>query len=162
MQKRIFPRGSDGKESACNAGDAGPIPRSGRSPGEGNGNSLQCSCLGNPTDRGARRATQSKARKEPETPWRLHANQGGDVQNRHTAVRCGRGQPGDRAEAYTLHQQRRAWRSRVLAILLFTASDLASITSHIHSWVFFLLWLHPFILSGVISPLISSSILGTY
>ena len=47
-------------------------------------------------------------------------------------------------------------------ILLFTASDLASITSHIHSWVLFLLWLHPFILSGVISPLISSSILGTY
>ena len=48
------------------------------------------------------------------------------------------------------------------AILLFTASDLASITSHIHSWVLFLLWLPPFILSGVISPLISSSILGTY
>ena len=43
-----------------------------------------------------------------------------------------------------------------------TALDLASITSHIHSWVLFLLWLHPFILSGVISPLISSSILGTY
>ena len=48
------------------------------------------------------------------------------------------------------------------AILLFTALDLASITNHIHSWVLFLLWLHPFILSGVISPLISSSILGTY
>ena len=48
------------------------------------------------------------------------------------------------------------------AILLFTASDLASITSHVHSWVLFLLWLHPFILSGVISPLISSSILGTW
>ena len=48
------------------------------------------------------------------------------------------------------------------AILLCTASDLASITSHIHSWVLFLLWLHPFILSGVISPLISCSILGTY
>ena len=47
------------------------------------------------------------------------------------------------------------------AILLFTASDLASVTSHIHSWVLFLLWLHPFILSGVISPLISSSILGS-
>ena len=46
--------------------------------------------------------------------------------------------------------------------MLFTASDLASITSHIHSWVLFLLWLHPFILSGVIPPLISSSILGTY
>ena len=48
------------------------------------------------------------------------------------------------------------------AILLFTGSDLASITSHIHNWVLFLLWLHPFVLSGVISPLISSSILGTY
>ena len=47
-------------------------------------------------------------------------------------------------------------------ILLFTASDLASITSHIHTWVLFLLWFHLFILSGVISPLISSSILGTY
>ena len=48
------------------------------------------------------------------------------------------------------------------AILLFIASDLASITSHIHSWVLFLLWLHPFFLSGVIFPVISSSILGTY
>ena len=36
------------------------------------------------------------------------------------------------------------------AILLFTASDLASITSHMHNWVLFLLWFHPFILSGVI------------
>ena len=43
-----------------------------------------------------------------------------------------------------------------------TASDFTSIINHIHSWVLFLLWLHPFILSGVISPLISSSILGTY
>ena len=41
------------------------------------------------------------------------------------------------------------------AILFLIALDLASITSHIHSWVFFFLWLHPFILSGVISPLIS-------
>ena len=48
------------------------------------------------------------------------------------------------------------------AILLFTASGLVSVTSHIHSWVLFLLWLHLFLLSGVISPLISSSILGTY
>ena len=36
-----FPSGSDGKESACNAGDPGLIPGSGRSPGEGNGNPLQ-------------------------------------------------------------------------------------------------------------------------
>ena len=48
------------------------------------------------------------------------------------------------------------------AILLFTALDLASITSHIHNGVLLMLWLHPFILSGVISSLISSSILGTY
>ena len=48
------------------------------------------------------------------------------------------------------------------AILLFIELDLASITIHIHNWVLFLLWLHPFILSGVISPLISSSILGFY
>ena len=48
------------------------------------------------------------------------------------------------------------------AILLFTASNLASKTIPIHNWVWFLLWLHPFILSGVISPLISSSILGTH
>ena len=47
-------------------------------------------------------------------------------------------------------------------VILFTASDLASITSHIHNWVLFLLWLRLFILSGVISPLFSSSILGTY
>ena len=48
------------------------------------------------------------------------------------------------------------------AILLFTTSDLASITSYIHNWVLFLLWLHLFIVSGVRSPLISNSILVTY
>ena len=48
-----FPCGSTGKESACNAGDLGSIPGSGRSPGEGNGNPLQYSCLENPMDREA-------------------------------------------------------------------------------------------------------------
>ena len=52
-----FPGGSDGKESACNAGDLGLIPGLGRSPGEGNGNPLQYSCLENATDRGAWWAT---------------------------------------------------------------------------------------------------------
>ena len=47
-----FPRGSDSKESACNAGEVGLIPGQGRVPGGGNGNPLQYSCLGNPTDRG--------------------------------------------------------------------------------------------------------------
>ena len=48
-----FPGGSDGKESTCNAGDLGLIPGLGRSPGGGNGNALQYSCLENPMDRGA-------------------------------------------------------------------------------------------------------------
>ena len=47
-----FPGGSDGKVSARNAGDLGSIPGLGRSPGEGNGNPLQYSCLENPMDRG--------------------------------------------------------------------------------------------------------------
>ena len=46
-----------GGKSPANVGDAGLIPRSGRSPGEGHGNPLQYSCLENPRDRGAWRAT---------------------------------------------------------------------------------------------------------
>ena len=52
-----FPYSSVGKESACNAGHLGLIPRLGRFPGEGNGNPLQYSCLENPMDRGAWWAT---------------------------------------------------------------------------------------------------------
>ena len=53
VQQVGFPGGSDGKESACNAGDLG----SGRSPGEGTGNPLRYACLENPMDRGAWWAT---------------------------------------------------------------------------------------------------------
>ena len=52
-----FPGGSEGKVSACSAGDLGSIPGSGRSPGEGNGNPLQYSCLENPMDGGAWQTT---------------------------------------------------------------------------------------------------------
>ena len=52
-----FPWWLSGKKYACNAGDMGSIPESGRSPGEGNDNPLQYSCLENPMDRGAWRAT---------------------------------------------------------------------------------------------------------
>ena len=52
-----FPGVASGKESACNAGAPGSIPGSGRSPGEGNGNPLQYSCLENLMDRGAWQAT---------------------------------------------------------------------------------------------------------
>ena len=52
-----FTGGSDGKESACNAGDLGSIPGWGRSPGEGNSNPLQYSCPENSMDRGTWWAT---------------------------------------------------------------------------------------------------------
>ena len=52
-----FPSGSDGKESACNSGDPGSIPGSGRSPREGKGTPLQYSCLETPIGRGAWWAT---------------------------------------------------------------------------------------------------------
>ena len=55
--KNGFPGGSDGKESACNAGDLGLIPGSRRSLGEGNGNPFQYSCLKDLIDRGAWQAT---------------------------------------------------------------------------------------------------------
>ena len=52
----VFPGGSEVKVYASNAGDLGSVPGSGRSPGEGNGNPLQYSCLENPMDRGGRQA----------------------------------------------------------------------------------------------------------
>ena len=68
-----FPGGSDGKESFCKAGDVGLIPQSERSPGEENGNPLQCSCLGNPMDRGAWRAAIHGV-PESNTTWQRFAH----------------------------------------------------------------------------------------
>ena len=62
-----FPGGSNDKESVCNSEDPGSIPGLGRSPGEGNGNPLQYSCLGNPVDSGARQATVRGVAKELDT-----------------------------------------------------------------------------------------------
>ena len=53
MKPMGFPGGLVVKNLPANAGDAGSTPGLGRSPGEGNGNPLQCSCLGNPMDRAA-------------------------------------------------------------------------------------------------------------
>ena len=53
---KSFPGGSDDKESACNEGDLGSISGLGKPPGEGTGNPLQYSGLGNPMDRGAWKA----------------------------------------------------------------------------------------------------------
>ena len=74
-----FPHSSVSKEPACNAGDPGVIPGLGRSPGEGNGNPLQCSCLENAMDRGAWQATvhgvarvgHELATKPPPKAWQL-------------------------------------------------------------------------------------------
>ena len=62
-----FPRWFMAKNSPVNAGDVGSIPGSGRSPGEGNGNPFQYSCLGNPMDREAWQATVHVVVKESDT-----------------------------------------------------------------------------------------------
>ena len=62
---------SDGKESTYNAGDLGSVSGLGRSPGEGNGNPLQSSCLGNPMDRGAWWTSVHGVAKESDTTERL-------------------------------------------------------------------------------------------
>ena len=66
LDNRLLQRCS-GKESACNAGDVDSIPGSGGSLGEGNGNPLQYSCLGNPMDRGALVGYSSRGCKESDT-----------------------------------------------------------------------------------------------
>ena len=67
-----LPGGSDGKASACNAGDPGSIPGSGRSPGEGNGNPLQYSCLENSMDVRSLVGYSPWGRKESDMTKRLH------------------------------------------------------------------------------------------
>ena len=69
--RKGFPGGSDGKESACYAGDLGLIPGSRRYLREGNGNSLQYSCLENSKDRGAWQATVHGVSKESDTTEQL-------------------------------------------------------------------------------------------
>ena len=74
MISKGFPGGSVVKNPPANSGDAGSIPASGSSPGEGNGNPLQYSCLGNPVDRGAWQAIVHGVTKEFDTTLRLNNN----------------------------------------------------------------------------------------
>ena len=69
-----LPVGSVVKNPLANAGDPGSIPGTGRSPGEGNGNPLQYSCLGNPMDRGARWATVLGVTKELDMTEHTHTH----------------------------------------------------------------------------------------
>ena len=71
MYKLGFPGGSDGKESACNAGDLGLIPGLGRSPGGGHGNPLQHSCLENPHGQRSLAGYSPWGRKESDTTEQL-------------------------------------------------------------------------------------------
>ena len=64
-----FPGSSVVKNMPANIGDTGLIPKSGRTPGEGNGNSLQYSCLGSPMDIGAWWATVHGVPKDSDTTW---------------------------------------------------------------------------------------------
>ena len=75
MKSLYFPAGSDGKESACNVGDLGSIPGSGRSPGEGNGYPLQYPGLENSTNRGAWQATVHGGLRELDTTERFSYTQ---------------------------------------------------------------------------------------
>ena len=68
-----FPQWFSSKESTCNAGDAGLTPGLGRSPEGGNGNPLQYSGLGNPTDRGAWWGMAHEVVKELGMTKRLHS-----------------------------------------------------------------------------------------
>ena len=74
IMKKMFPTWLSGKEYACNARGVGSIPGSGRRPGEGNGNPLQYSHLGDPTDRGACQTTVHGIVKELDTTERLNNN----------------------------------------------------------------------------------------
>ena len=69
-----FPGGSEVKNLLCDTGDSGSIPGSGRSLGEGNGNLVQYSCLENPMDRGAWRATVHGVAKESDMTYLLNNN----------------------------------------------------------------------------------------
>ena len=75
LESMGFPGGSNSKETACNAGDPGSIPGSGRSLGEGNGSPLQYSCMENSMDRGAWQAIVQWGCKEPDMTEQLSLTQ---------------------------------------------------------------------------------------
>ena len=114
MYFKGFPSGSDGKESACNAGDLGSIPWSRRFPGEGNSNPLQYSCLGSPMDRGAWWATVHEVPKQSHLTQRLHNNNNNSAYHLQQVVRMS----GFKAAVYLLFQERDHMPSSGISALL--------------------------------------------
>ena len=86
LRDKDFPGGSAVKNLPANAGDEDPIPVSGRSPGKGNGNPLQDSCLGNSLDRGAWWATVHGVANKSDTTQRLNKTMIRDLDSILTAV----------------------------------------------------------------------------
>ena len=80
-----FPNDSGGKESACNARDLGSTPGSGRCPGDGNGNPLQYSCLGDHMDRGAWQTTVHEVAESNTTEW-LSMSRGSEMTEKTLAA----------------------------------------------------------------------------
>ena len=89
-----FPGGSDSKASASNVGDSVLVPGSGRSPGAGNGNRLQYSCLENSMDGGARWAAVHGNHKESDTTEQLHFSLHFHSRGPGTHLPAGSGFPG--------------------------------------------------------------------
>ena len=142
------------------------------STGEGNGKPLQHSCRENPMNSMKRQKDMTLKDELPRSvgvqcatgeEWRKNSIKNEEMepkQKQHPAV-----------DVTVMEVKSNAVKSNIAlihgpdipgsyAILLFTSSDLACITSYIHSWVLFLLWVHFFILSGVISTQISGSYIG--
>ena len=102
LESALLSSDSDVKESASNAGDLGSIPGLGSSPGEGNGKSLQYSCLENPIDRGAWQATvglqwqATWGHKESDTTERIHRHTQTDTHTHtHLTLYLGNGKRRD-------------------------------------------------------------------
>ena len=95
-----FPRWLSGKESACQAGNGGLIPGSGRSPGEGNGTPLQYSCLENPMDREAWRGAVHGVTKSQTRLKQLNSSRRNSLQLRQMSMNLGWGTIWEHARGY--------------------------------------------------------------
>ena len=126
-----FPGSSAAKESACNAGDPGSIPGSGRPPGEGIGNSLQYSCLENSMDRGGWRGTVHGIVKSCTQLSKFHLHFHGGQDSSASSQQAGAGWGGT-----TLAGSRPPWMGMVISGQRQGAGEDATHTAHSKSLLF--------------------------